>query len=717
MIIKKVIIENFLCYYGVKRFELENGLNIFLGENGEGKTKFFEALQWLFGANSEDLSLLVSKKAISEKVEGENIRVRVEIVVDHYDEVKILTKEFTVQLLNDGELSYSKPSMKGIVELKNGERNFVDGKSLLDILFPSEIRRYSMFKGEEELNIFNNEDALINLINLFSDAKHFQKYESTGAFLKLEAQKAVNKESRRNNKNAEEYKKIEESIKYFERLKATDSEIVEELERSIEKTEKNIEQTEKYINNAEALEILNDRIKKIEKEISQAQGLISENYTTSLFDENWILMNFKDIHKQFTKKVSYFSKQKRKLQHEFDVELGIKEGEKRAKLQIINDLVPLPENVPSLEIMKEMVDDKVCKVCNRPAEEGSEALDFMRKRLENYLQSQTVEQTEQEEVEKLFNHNYADRLVNLSTNQEDNLLKLNNIDNEIRDLFQFNQTRKDRISRLNDKLEDEIKERNRIIGNSSVGSERLGVVLKDYNSWQRDIKESNKELIVYQEKIKKYNTKLNELRKEKDRIDLTNANSFLIKSRDILKDIEDIFRDTKEKKFNEFIELLSEKSNDIFSKINVDAFTGIIEFRTVKSSNNRVKVKIKLIEEDGSVFHSPNQSLITSMHISILLAISELSKEVRDNKYPMVFDAPTSSFGESKMTEFLNLIFESDNQTLILIKDYIAKDENRDLFIKPEFKKVKRHKAFWIKLERPFEKNNLKTINAQRIEL
>ena len=44
MIIKELIIENYLCYYGIKKFNLSKGLNIILGENGEGKTKFFEAI-------------------------------------------------------------------------------------------------------------------------------------------------------------------------------------------------------------------------------------------------------------------------------------------------------------------------------------------------------------------------------------------------------------------------------------------------------------------------------------------------------------------------------------------------------------------------------------------------------------------------------------------------------------------------------------------------
>jgi DNA sulfur modification protein DndD len=45
------------------------------------------------------------------------------------------------------------------------------------------------------------------------------------------------------------------------------------------------------------------------------------------------------------------------------------------------------------------------------------------------------------------------------------------------------------------------------------------------------------------------------------------------------------------------------------------------------------------------------------MHISILFAISELASENREESYPMIFDAPTSSFGETKSAEFLNLIY------------------------------------------------------------
>ncbi len=716
MIIKEVLIENYLCYYGIKKFSLSNGLNIILGENGEGKTKFFEALEWLLNGDNDNLDKLVSKKALAEKHVDDSFRVRVEITVEQYEQTKILSKQFTVKKIDDNKCSVGNGVLSGIEESSNGERNPIDGKILLEQIFPSQIRRYSMFKGEEELNIFDNEDALIKLINLFSEAKHYDKYELRGESLKIAAEKAVEIASKNNVKNQTEYNKLDFDIKSLEHKKHDKLTFLEEANSNIDKTTKNIQEVEKYINNADALDTINTRIKKIETEISKTESLISENYTTSLFDESWILMNFENIHKEFASKVANLSVERRKIQSDYDKELGIKEGEKRAKLALLNDLVPLPMGTPSKAIMEEMIKDKFCKVCNRPAEEGSDALKFMTDRLKEYLDSQKESIENEEDSKKLFEYNYISRLVNISSNQEDGLSKLRNINQEIEDLFNFNQARKDDLVELRNKLEKEHQERDRIIGNSPIGSEKLSVVLKDYNSWQRDIKTLNQEVIRLQDDIDKITSYLNDLKAQKEKIDLTNANTFLLNTRNILRDIDKIFKETKNRKFDEFINLLSKKSNDIFSRINVDAFTGVINFRLIKTET-RIRVKIQLQEENGNIFYSPNQSLLTSMHISVLLAIAELTNEVKEERYPILFDAPTSSFGESKMTEFLNLIYETENQTIILIKDYIAKDKNKNLYIKPEFEKVKRNKAFWVRLERPFDEKNLKTINTERIEL
>lgn len=717
MIIRKIQIDNYLCYYDINTFELSEGLNIILGENGEGKTKFFEAVDWLFNGENRELDMLVSAKKLNETEIGDSFRVRVSMTVEQYGEKSIITKSFLAKKEKANECSTSSFMIEGISENSAGERTQVDGQALLDRIFPFQIRKYSMFKGEAELNIFESDSALANLINLFSEAKHYDKYSEKGAFLREKAEKAVEDSSKLDKKNEALYRRLEGEILQLEREKEKYKVHLNATEDEIKKIEENLQDAERHVSNADALEILNKRIKEIEERISYLTGRIDENYTTSLFDENWILVNFEPFHREFAEKVSAHSKTKRELQSAFDKQKGIIEGEKKAKAELLNNAIPLPNNIPSKAIMEEMLNDEICKVCNREAAKGSEAYEFMMKRLKTYLESQVTEDNEPEKNESLFKHDYTNRLDNLSISHEDNLKNLRLIRTKIKDLFEFNDERKKDIEELNEQLENEKTEREKILGNSSIGAEKLSDVLKNYNAWQRDLKNRNQDQVDYTTKLKSLESELKAKKEEKDKIDTSSANSFLIKTRNILRDIETIFIDTKEKKFDEFIEKLQTKSNNFFKTINIDAFTGTIVF-TRRNKLSRTIVEIELQEEDGRIFYKPGKSLETSMYISVLFAISELASEIKEENFPLIFDAPISSFGENKTSQFLNLIFETKNQKILLIKDFLHTDKaTKTLSIKKEFENVRRDKAFWVKLERPFDPNNLKTINSQVITL
>jgi DNA sulfur modification protein DndD len=231
----------------------------------------------------------------------------------------------------------------------------------------------------------------------------------------------------------------------------------------------------------------------------------------------------------------------------------------------------------------------------------------------------------------------------------------------------------------------------------------------------------NKDYFNLESKQKDLSKELKLKKEEKDKIDLNSASSFLLKTREILRDIENIFIETKEKKFDEFISKLENKSNKYLNQINVEAFTGEIKLFKKRNSDGKMKIEVSLFEAGGRYFE-PGTAVRTSLNISILLAISELANEVREETYPMIFDAPTSSFGETKTGDFLNLIHETSNQKIILLKDFISSSYNqdgtvKDLFIKDEFNLIKRKKAMWVKLERPFDKKDLSTMNTEVITL
>ena len=92
MIIQKIEIENFRSYYKSNIFELDNGLNLIIGSNGDGKTTLYEALEWLFrtdGTNKMD-SKFISKKRIDELFANDSDNVRVAITHEHKGENKTL---------------------------------------------------------------------------------------------------------------------------------------------------------------------------------------------------------------------------------------------------------------------------------------------------------------------------------------------------------------------------------------------------------------------------------------------------------------------------------------------------------------------------------------------------------------------------------------------------------------------------------------------------
>ena len=85
MIIKEIRIKNFRSYYGEdNRFEFSDGLTLILGDNGDGKTTFFEALQWLFNTSLDNGNINnVSEMRKSQLGIGEQEEVSVFMSFEH----------------------------------------------------------------------------------------------------------------------------------------------------------------------------------------------------------------------------------------------------------------------------------------------------------------------------------------------------------------------------------------------------------------------------------------------------------------------------------------------------------------------------------------------------------------------------------------------------------------------------------------------------------
>ena len=108
MKLHSISLTNFLCYYGSNnKLTFDDGLNLVLGANGYGKSKLYDAFQWVFKDGITDDSApgrikntsflkkeLISEKALMECEVGENVFCEVVIEVSDSSSIYQLKRKY-----------------------------------------------------------------------------------------------------------------------------------------------------------------------------------------------------------------------------------------------------------------------------------------------------------------------------------------------------------------------------------------------------------------------------------------------------------------------------------------------------------------------------------------------------------------------------------------------------------------------------------------------
>lgn len=449
MKLNKINIKNFRSYYGENCFELSDGLTLVIGDNGDGKTTFFEALEWLFDTSKDNKSESnISEMRKAEMGIGDSDEVSVTMTFDHRGE-KEICKKFIFEKNTNGSVRTRDFSFVGY-EIVGAERYKRDGKILLESCFDTVIRRYCLFKGERELNVFDNNTALKTLVDTFSGIKQFDNLVELTTYFEQQSDNLVTKELKKDKKQEEVIKRLEYELS---KVQSDISDVRHDIsikEKAVSDYETRLRVLEENQDACENLQDINARIEQKKIEQRRLMGYINLDYNAMLLDDMWILRAFPSILSEYQKKVSSLSREKRKLQKAEDERIAIEKGKQEAIKEIqklANDATPLPWNLPDKETMQEMIDDEICKVCGRPAEKGSDAYNFMVNKLDEYLdhirkESEAAQQQEAP-VKPLFENTYINELhtrsIQLSGDTEQELMGLATA---IADRLSFVQSRK-----------------------------------------------------------------------------------------------------------------------------------------------------------------------------------------------------------------------------------------------------------------------------------
>lgn len=674
MILKKIIIRNFRSYYGENTFDLSDRLTLIIGDNGDGKTTFFEALEWLFDTSIENKSETnISAKRKSELGIGESDSVSVTILFDH-DGEKEIEKRFTFTKRPDKSIATDNFKFVGYEE-RGSERVQTSGKSLLEICFDAAIRKYCLFKGESELNVFDNETALKTLVDKFSNIREIDKYLQLAEYFESESQAVVTKEMRNNKKTEQKARELESdraaNNRELQRIRNEMKEAREEINSyslRIEKLEQNQDKFSTY-------QELKERIENFKRKKDEMERKAWCDYNINLLDKLWILRSFPRILDEFQKKASQLSRQKREMETA-EIERKAKEkGKKELADSILNGATPLPWYVPDESTMREMIDEHICKVCGREAPEGSEAYEFMVDKLNEFLkrQSQKSEEVIEDET-PYFPNQYIDEIYTMSTmlggwSQKD----ITKLRKTIADELDFVQARKRDLQKIKKNLEEAEEEKTRLLLQAQgLTEEMLEKGFRDFKGYSdrkhiAELKMAHLERdndIALREKVR-IDDEFNRLAPQSGTTAIYNRVHLALEM--ILK----AFAKAKELNITEFLEDLETQTNDYFERLNIDDFRGRI--RIVRSGDG--SASIKLYSSNGSLITNPGGAQKTTMYMSVLFAISNITTLKREQDYPLIFDAPTSSFGEYKEGGFYNIVDNIDKQCIIVTKDLLVVDK------------------------------------------
>lgn len=689
MIIKSLIIKNFRSYYGENAFEFPQGLTLIIGDNGDGKTTFYDAIEWLLNTSTQQATDNRMSEMRRQQLEvGECDTVAVSMTFDHHGE-KMIEKSFVVERQSDSRWVTRDFQFRGY-ETLGAERLAATGRGVVERCFDTYIRRFSMFKGESDLNVLKETEALRTLVEKLSGVGDFAPFVEMTQEFENKSNAAYIRECRNDRRTQQQAAELEQQQNQIQARVADLRRDIREREATAADLASKIKMLEQHREASERYQALKSRVEGLEKEVRRwRDNLVKEDFNINLLDKMWVLAPFLPILTEFRDKVAAFSREKRRLEKEFIEEQAKERGRQEildeVSAQLAGGASPLPWDLPDQATMQEMVDEQICKVCGRPAPKGSEAYHFMVEklrqfsvRMEQESQKQKLRQAEQSQKRELFVGSHTEKLrdlsISLGGSRQQEVARLRG---EITDKFDVMSRYADELKKAEQKLQQAKDDKARLLG------ETPGISEEQLNADFYTIK-------GHFEGREKAETALATLRKEleealADREDVeeqlrqlspvtTMANAYK-EIHIILAEIAGAFQRAKANNLTEFLREIEDTANRYLSLLNTEDFHGIVRLKP--TADNKVEILLKGV--NGRIIADPSGSQLTTVYMSVLFAISDLTADRKEENYPLLFDAPTSSFGGKKVLDFYNIISTLKKQCIIVTKDFLDEHGRLDM--------------------------------------
>lgn len=624
---------------------------------------------------------------------------------------RLIQKSFKFTKSLSGEISTSNFSydlyiQQGVEkDLKSGEI----ATRLFERDFPTSIRKYCLFKGEQNLDIFKNDEAMSYLVETFSQIRDFDPYLSFMENSKAWAEKATDNAIRADRKNSSEAQRLRNLITSEEKqIGELETELRNKRDEAIN-FQTLLEDLEKNKEASSLLVDTNSRLASLKAQKEQVQRELNENYTFRLLDDMWILMGYESVAEEYRDLVGRLDKEQRKQQSKYDQEVGAKKVIAQINRDLSQGHVPLAINIPDENTMREMLDEVFCKICGRPAPKGSEPYLFMKKRLETYLASLESEEEKEVEVEPLFKNAFIKELYDRYSVLHNNMKFLNRLNGFIDNGIRENLKKHDIIDSLSSNIEQAEEKKKQILAQTDgLSEDELVSAYNNISEWWKARSDAERRSDILDAQIKKHKDTLEDYRAQFSKISEDSSAAMYSRTSQAIRRILDSFVSAKKKNKRDFLDQLEAVTNDYLALLNKGDFRGYAQIIEKPNSS----AEIILIDTDGSRIYNANTALKTTMYMSLLFAVAKLTTVKHENDYPLIFDAPTSSFTAAKESDFFGVIAGINKQTIIVTKSFLVEDSDGNSTLDKLRLSEIDAKKYRIEKARPFDEKDLSTIRT-----
>jgi DNA sulfur modification protein DndD len=682
MIIKSIRLANFQCYYDSENlFEFSEGLNLIIGDNTAGKSKLYDAFYWVvydrLPSYKNQKTESVKEKFINELAKSKALDkkpIKVEVELTFKD-----NRGYEYQFVRSYHVWRDGYEWKGDVSSKEKAyrydvlsfKPFEDVESVKRLIMNEAFKPYMWFQGEqvEDILDFERPETLKRAIEVLSGVKQFEDISKIAEIALKIAKEALETQLRRTTKTRGETEKISGEIEALRSKIKSRSESLSKNQSELHKAEKRRDELRAFEQDSKDLQRINVQIENIGKKIVKKQTEIetqSYNMTKNLFNRFWLLANAKPLHEAFEQKFERYRVKREDRKIEQQVEERVQES--------IAFRSRLPFDVPDEKYLKEMLNENICFLCNRPFEKDSDVHQHIQQHL-NHPDKKTVKPSQNKQAY----HNFYNDLRSLDKLGQDKAKSPEVVRDEIglhiRILREFEQERDD----LQEELNELNKQRNDILSNLPHSSESSVLsAAQEIQRVERDIKESGHNLGRLEKEIELIEKDLADKEKYLDELATKNLSSPKYSlAVQVLTDLFEVTDRTKQRIFQELVERLQSEANKHYETmtINNQGFKGRIKLEQVGRNNDEYIPKI--VSSDGIEITALNQANLTLVKLSVIMAIISGRSNTAD-LYPLISDAPTSNFTENYTIGFCKRVSEVYRQSIVMNKEFYLNESLRD---------------------------------------